>query len=68
MAAGQQYRALFDFVSTGEGILSFKTKEQFTLVSKTDDHWWMVRSTSGEKGLAPISYLEPCPVSYPSPS
>lgn len=63
MAAGQQYRATFGFVSTGEGILSFKVGEQFTLVSKTDEHWWRVRSPSGEQGLAPISYLEACPVS-----
>ena len=63
MAAGQQYKAIFDFTSTGDGILSFKVGEQFTLVSKTNENWWLVRSPSGEKGLAPISYLEACPVS-----
>lgn len=64
MAAGQQFMALYDFTSTGEGILSFKSGEHFTLVSKTDENWWTVRSVSGEKGLAPITYLEACPVSW----
>ena len=63
MAAGQQFKALYEFTSTGDGILSIKAGEQFTLVSKTNQDWWTVRSTSGEKGLAPISYLEACPVS-----
>ena len=63
MAAGQQYRALYEFTSTGAGVLSFKPGEHFTLVSKTNNDWWMVRSTSGEKGLAPVNYLEACPVS-----
>lgn len=63
MAAGQQYRAAYDFSSTNEGVLSFKSGEQFILVSKTDENWWTVRSVSGEKGLAPITYLEACPVS-----
>ena len=63
MAAGQQYKAVFDFDSTGKGILSFKKGDRFTLVSKTNEDWWSVRSASGESGLAPITYLEACPVS-----
>ena len=63
MSAGQQYRALFDFVSNGQGVLTFKAGDRFTLVSKTDESWWLVRTVSGENGLAPISYLEACHVS-----
>lgn len=63
MSAGQQFRAVYEFNSTDEGVLSFKSGDQFTLVSKTNESWWSVRSASGEKGLAPITYLEACPVS-----
>ncbi len=56
--AGQQYKAKYDHVATAEGTLSFKTGDQFTLVRKTNNDWWMVRSMSGDTGLAPVSYLE----------
>lgn len=44
-------------------MLSFKAGDQFTLVSKTDDHWWTVMTAGREKGLVPRTYLEPCAVS-----
>lgn len=62
MAAGQQFKAVYDFSSQDEGVLSFKVGDRFTLVSKTNDDWWTVRTGSGENGLAPITYLEACPV------
>jgi hypothetical protein len=63
MAAGQQYRAIYDFSSKDKGVLSIRNGDQFTLVSKTNDDWWTVRTASGERGLAPVTYLEACPVS-----
>lgn len=63
MSAGQQFRAVYEFSSADEGVLSFKSGDQFTLVSKTNKDWWTVRSISGERGMAPITYLEACPVS-----
>ena len=62
MSAGQLYQAQFQYVSTAEGVLSFSPGQQFTLLSQMDANWWKVRSASGETGLAPISYLESCPV------
>ena len=56
--AGQQYKAKYDFESTRDGTLSFKTGDQFSLVRKTSMDWWMVRSMSGDTGLAPTTYLE----------
>ena len=56
--AGQQYKAKYDFVASGDGMLSFKTADQFSLVRKTNNDWWMVRSMSGDIGLAPVAYLE----------
>ena len=63
MSAGHQYKAKYDFKSTGVGILSFQTGDQFILVSKANSDWWSVRTTSGEIGLVPINYIEACPVS-----
>ncbi len=63
MSAGQLYRAQFAFQSTGAGVLSLAVGDQVALISKTDANWWKVRSASGDEGLAPISYLEACPVS-----
>ena len=62
MAAGQLYRAQFAFQSTGDGVLSLSVGDQVSLISKTDANWWKVRASSGEVGLAPITYLEACPV------
>jgi uncharacterized protein YgiM (DUF1202 family) len=33
--------------------------EIVTLVSKTNDQWWLVRSVDGEEGYAYAQYLEP---------
>ena len=63
MSAGGQFKALYDFSGSGEGVLNFKKGDQFTLVSKTSADWWMVRSPSGEKGLVPVNYIGACEVS-----
>jgi len=33
--------------------------EIVTLVSKTSDQWWLIRSVDGEEGYAYAQYLEP---------
>ena len=53
------YQAKYDFEATGKGQLSIKVGEKFVLVSKTGDEWWTVRSSDGNLGLVPASYLEP---------
>ena len=62
MSAGGQFKALYDFTGTGEGVLSFKKGDQFTLVSKTNADWWTMRSPSGENGLVPMNYVGACEV------
>jgi hypothetical protein len=62
MSAGGQFKALYDFSGSGEGVLKFKKGDQFTLVSKTSADWWMVRAPSGEKGLVPVNYVGACEV------
>ena len=62
MSAGGQFKALYDFTGSGEGVLSFKKGDQFTLVSKTSVDWWTMRSPSGEKGLVPMNYVGACEV------
>ena len=62
MSTAVQYRAKYDFVASGKGMLSFKLGDQFSLVSKTSDSWWTVKSAAGDMGLAPANYLQPAPV------
>lgn len=57
MSAGQQLKAKYDFQATDKTMLSFRVADQFSLVRKTSKDWWIVRSTSGEEGLAPANYL-----------
>ncbi len=56
--AGQQFKAKYDYKASVEGTLSFKTGDQFSLVRKTSNDWWTVRSMSGDTGLAPVSYIQ----------
>ena len=62
MSTGQQYRAKYDFKATAAGMLSFKCGEHFSLISKTNEGWWTVRSASGDSGLVPVNYVEPVEV------
>ena len=62
MSAGGQFKAIYDFTATGAGMLSFKSGDQFTLVSKSNADWWMMRSPSGETGLVPVTYVGACKV------
>ena len=63
MSAGEQFKALYDFKATGDGMLSFKIGDRFTLVSKSNVDWWVMRSPSGERGLVPVNYVGACEVS-----
>ena len=62
MSAGGQFKALYDFSGSGDGVLNFKKGDQFTLVSKTNADWWTMRSPSGETGLVPMTYVGECKV------
>ena len=53
------YQAKYDYEATGKGQLNIKVGDKFVLVSKTGDEWWTVRSSDGNLGLVPASYLEP---------
>ena len=57
--AKTHYQAKYDFEATGKGQLNIKVGEKFVLVTKTGDEWWTVRSSDGNLGLVPASYLEP---------
>ena len=57
-------RALYDFSAGSEG-LKFAAGDVMRVVSKLDDNWWAVCSTSASasgdtrgQGLAPANYLE----------
>ena len=58
MSTETRYRAKYDFVASGKGMLTIKVGDRFTLVSKTNDDWLTVKSAAGDMGLAPASYLE----------
>ena len=62
MSAGGQFKALYDFTASGKGMFSFKSGDQFTLVSKSNADWWTMRSPSGETGLVPVTYVGECKV------
>ena len=56
------YQAKYEYEAAGKGQLSVTVGEKFILVSKTGDDWWTVRSSDGNLGLVPASYLEPSEV------
>ena len=53
-----KYKALYDFTATQSNTLSFKAGDVFVFVSKSSEDWWSVRTSSGQVGLVPASYLE----------
>lgn len=57
------YQAKYDFSSKSDGMLSFRSGDQFTVKNRTNDDWWTVEDRRGEMGLVPVTYIEPIPVS-----
>ena len=53
------YQAVYDYSSTAEGMLSFRSGDRFTVKNRTNDDWWAVQDAKGDIGLVPVSYLEP---------
>ncbi|XP_041458098.1 NCK-interacting protein with SH3 domain-like [Lytechinus variegatus] len=52
------YRAAFSFNSKDSTSLSFREGEDFTLLDKTDQHWWHVMNHLGQTGYVPANYME----------
>jgi hypothetical protein len=51
------YRAQYPLQSTGSGVLSFTTGDQFTVMERPNDNWWLVQNGRGEMGYVPANYL-----------
>ncbi|KAG8435941.1 hypothetical protein GDO86_007151 [Hymenochirus boettgeri] len=53
------YRALYAFRSPEPNSMQFGTGETFLILERSNQHWWLAsRSSSGETGYVPASYLE----------
>ena len=55
--AGAQLKVTTD--STNLNIRSTPSTEVVTLVEKTDDSWWKIKTADGEEGYAYAQYLSP---------
>lgn len=53
------HRVLYDFESTGSGILAVSKGEYCTLLNKLEDSGWCSVRTSKGSGLVPSNYLQP---------
>jgi uncharacterized protein YgiM (DUF1202 family) len=62
-ASEEHVRAIADYVGRG-GQVSFSRGEIMVLLKKLSSDWYNVKKNTGEKGLAPSSYLEECVVVY----
>ncbi|XP_068171129.1 NCK-interacting protein with SH3 domain isoform X2 [Antennarius striatus] len=53
------YRSLYAFRSAEPNSLHFSAGESFLILERSNKHWWLgSRSTSGETGYIPASYIE----------
>nr|XP_015203564.1 PREDICTED: NCK-interacting protein with SH3 domain [Lepisosteus oculatus] len=53
------YRSLYAFRSPEPNSLPFAAGETFLILDKSNQHWWLgSRSSSGETGYIPTSYIE----------
>ncbi|XP_022669194.1 tyrosine-protein kinase Btk29A-like isoform X1 [Varroa destructor] len=50
--------ALFDFEAQEDGDLSLKRGEEYEVMDDSGEHWWQVRSASGESGYIPSNYVQ----------
>ncbi|XP_030841299.1 NCK-interacting protein with SH3 domain [Strongylocentrotus purpuratus] len=51
-------RAAYPYSSEAPTSLSFQEGDQFTLLEKTDQHWWHVMNHLGQTGYVPAKYIE----------
>ncbi|XP_019618465.1 PREDICTED: NCK-interacting protein with SH3 domain-like [Branchiostoma belcheri] len=52
------YRALYDFKADDATALSFRVGQRFTLLDRSDAHWWEVTDDAGRVGYVPYNYME----------
>ncbi|CAH1265549.1 NCKIPSD [Branchiostoma lanceolatum] len=52
------YRALYDFKAGDASALSFRVGQTFTLLNRSDAHWWEVTDDTGRVGYVPYNYME----------
>lgn len=58
------YRSLYAFRSPEPNSLHFAAGETFLILERSNQHWWLgSRSSSGESGYIPASYIERIQVS-----
>lgn len=50
--------ALNDYIALYSKNLSLKKGEKYTLLSRENDSWYLVKDKHGNKGYAPSNYLE----------
>lgn len=66
-AIAETATAQYDFDAQGEDELSVKEHEIVTIIDRTDDEWWSVRSASGQEGVVPAQYIQLNDGSAPAP-
>ncbi|GAA96617.1 uncharacterized protein L969DRAFT_624263 [Mixia osmundae IAM 14324] len=59
-------KALYDFATTETGELNLTKNEQYELVQKDDNGWWLVKK-NGAEGWAPSNYLAEVKKPTPAP-
>ena len=52
-------RILFDYVGTERGVLSLRAGDVATLLEFKDQGWCILKTTAGQEGYFPQSYVEP---------
>ena len=52
-------RILYDYVATERGVLSLRAGDVATLLEHKDQGWCILKTTAGQEGYFPQSYIEP---------
>jgi hypothetical protein len=52
-------RILYDYVATERGVLSLRAGDVATLLEVKDQGWCILKTTAGQEGYFPQSYIEP---------
>ena len=59
LAPGAVVRILYDYVATERGVLSLRAGDVATLLEFKDQGWCILKTTAGQEGYFPQSYIEP---------
>ena len=54
--SSRTYRALYSYISTEDGEISFQAGDEVEVIQRSDNGWWLVR-TANELGWGPSNFL-----------